>query len=182
MSYIIENRVQENNKEWIKKIKKIGEIGPTNVGLLDTLSGVVEGKHGTLLIDRELIKEIEFIREGEFDERQGARTLKLVGSVQPINAVEIAQVIKRRITDDYPYSYKKLENIIKRQYPEAKINAIQSIIKENDMKNDAKYSVYNFRNKDQEEAYKKTKKIFQGIPSIYNDAAIQFLLKVLKNK
>jgi len=50
------------------------------------------------------------------------------------------------------------------------------------MKNDVKYSVYNFRNKDQEEAYKKMKKVFQGVPSIYNDAAIQFLLKVLKNK
>ena len=179
LANIIENRIKENNEQWLRKVKKIGEAGPSNVGILDTVSGVMEANQGTLLIDKELIKEINFIKEGSFNEKRGAKTLKLVGSVQPIGSVEVAKVIKKRLTDEYPYSYRKLEKIIKKEVPKIKINNIQKIIREDDLKNDIRYSSYNFRNKDQEDDYKNTKKKPKGIPSIYNDAAIQYILKVL---
>jgi hypothetical protein len=179
LTNIIENRLKENNEQWLKKVKRIGESGPENVGILDTVSGVMEGNNGTLLIDKELIKEINFIKEGSFHERKGAKTLKLVGSVRPVGAVEIARVIKRRLTDEYPYSYKKLETIIKKGQPRINPNHIHRVIKENDLKNDTRYSSYNFRNKDQEDEYTKTHQPPRGIPSIYNDAAVQFILKVL---
>lgn len=180
LNYIIESRVKRNNEQWIKKIKRIGEIGPSNVGLLDTVSGIVEGNNGTLLIDKDLVKEISFIKEGEFSEKHGAKTLKLVGSVQPIDTVNIARVVRRRMLDDYPYSYTKLEKIVKGRDNKMRTDIIQSIIKENDLKNDPRYSVYNFRNKDQEENYMKTKTVSKSIPSIYNDAAIEYILKAAK--
>lgn len=179
LANIIENRIKENNEQWLRKVKKIGEAGPSNVGILDTVSGVIEANQGTLLIDKELVKEISFIKEDSFNEKKGARTLKLVGSVQPINSVEIARVIKRRLTDEYPYSYKKLEKVIRKENPKVKINEIQKIIRENDLKNDIRYSSYNFRNKDQEDIFKQTSNPPKGIPSIYNEAAAQFILKVL---
>lgn len=179
LANIIENRIKDNNEQWLRKVKKIGEAGPSNVGILDTVSGVIEANQGTLLIDRELVKEISFIKEGSFHEKEGIKTLKLVGSVQPINSVEVAKVINRRLTDEYPYSYKKLERTIKKENPKTKINELQKVIKENDLKNDIRYSSYNFRNKDQEDIFKQTGKYPKGIPSIYNEAAVQFILKVL---
>ncbi len=176
---IIENRIKENNEQWIRKVKKIGEVGPSNVGILDTLKGVMDSDQGTLLIDSELVKEISFIKEGSFNEKKGAKTLKLIGSIKPVGSIEVAKVIKKRITDEYPYSYKKLESMIKKEMPKIKITDIQKIIKENNLRNDSKYSSYNFRNKDQEDLYRTTLKLPSATPSIYNDAALQYILKIL---
>lgn len=182
LTSIIENRVKENNNEWIKKVKKIGEVGPKNVGILDTTSGVIEGDKTTLLIDQDLVKNINFIKEGEFDEKSGARTLKLVGSVQPAAKIEIARVVKKRLTDEYPYAYRKLEKILKDANPELKPNTIQKIIKENDLKNDKRYSAFNFMNKDQQENYEKSGVLPSTAPSIFNDAAVEFILKVFSQR
>jgi hypothetical protein len=179
LANIIGNRIKENNDQWISKVKKIGEVGPSNVGILDTVSGTIEANQGTLLIDKDLIKEINFIKEGSFNEKKGAKTLKLIGSVQPIDAVEVAKVVKKRLIDEYLYSYKKLEKVIRREIPKIKINEIQKVIRENDLKNDLRYSSYNFRNKDQEDQFKKMGVLPKDIPSIYNEAAIQYIIKVL---
>lgn len=182
LANIIESRIKDNNQQWLNKVKKIGEAGPSNIGILDTVSGVMESDQGTLLIDSELIKEISFIKEGSFHEKKGAKTLKLVGSVKPVGSVEVARVIKKRLTDDYPYSYKKLEVMIRKSLPKINQNKIQKVLKESDLKNDLRYSSYNFRNKDQEDEYRKTNKAPKGIPSIYNDSAVQFILKILSQK
>lgn len=182
LANLIEKRIKDNNEQWLQKVKRIGEAGPSNVGILDTVSGMMETNQGTLLIDRELIKEINFIKEGSFNEKRGAKTLKLVGSVQSVGSIEVAKVIKKHLTDEYPYSYKKLERIIRKEMPKVKMNQINKIVKENDLKNDINYSSYNFRNKDQEDEYKKTNKAPKGIPSIYNDATVQFIFKVLSQQ
>lgn len=181
LANIIDGRIKENNEQWLRKVKKIGEAGPSNVGILDTVSGVIEANHGTLLIDKDLIKEIEFIKEGNFKEKRGAKTLKLIGSVAPVGAVEVARIVKKRITDEYPYSYKKLEIIVRKSAPKVRQNLIQKIIRENDLKNDLRYSSYNFRNKDQEDEYKRTGKTPKGIPSIYNDSAVEYILKIISH-
>ncbi len=182
LSNIIENRIKENNKQWIQKVKKIGEIGPGNAGILDTANATIESGNGTLLIDQDLIKNINFIKDGEFDEKKGSKTLKLIGSVKPVNKLEVEKVIKERLIDEYPYSYKQLEGEIRKKDPRAKISRIQGIIKENNLKNDKKYSAYNFRNRNQEEKYKENKIIPSSVPSIFNMAAIQFVLKVLSQE
>ncbi len=182
LASMIANRIKENNEQWLRKVKKIGEVGPANVGIIDTLSGIVEGNHGTLLIDSDLVKEISFIKEGKFTEKNGAKTLKLVGSVQPVDTVEIAKIIKKRLTDEYTYSYTKLEKIIRGRHPEIKPSHIHAAIKENDLKNNSDYSAYNFRNKDQEEEYKKTGVAKKNTVSIYNDRAIEFIIKVIKEQ
>lgn len=180
LSRIIENRIQENNNEWINKVKKIGEIGISNVGLLDTKNGILENNQTTLLIDKELIREIDFIKEGEFSESKGSKTLKLIGSVQPIDTVEVASIIKQRLTDEYPYSYTKLESILlSKSKKTPKKDKIHKIIKEKDIKNDTRYSAYIFRNKDLEDAYKKSGHVPTGTPSIYNDEAIELILSSL---
>jgi hypothetical protein len=182
LATMIANRVQENNELWIKKVKKIGEVGPSNVGILDTESGIIEGDSGTLLIDNELVKDLNFIKEGHFEEKEGAKTLRLVGSAQPIDTVEIDRIVKKRLTDEYPLSYRKLEKIIRSKYPKIKPKQIHEVVKEYDLKNNPTYSAYNFRNKDQEEEYKKSGHVPKGSISLYNERAIAFIVKIIKSQ
>lgn len=44
-------------------------------------TGEVDGASGKFIIDEKLLKEIEFIKEGEFKEKSGTPTLKLVGEL-----------------------------------------------------------------------------------------------------
>jgi len=52
--------------------------------------GSIRGKSGTLLLDRDLLKNIRFIKEGEFKEIIGAPTYKIVGEVKPISSSNIS--------------------------------------------------------------------------------------------
>ena len=180
LANIIEGRIKSNNDLWIKKVKSIGEAGPANVGILNTQKGVIEAGGSSLLVDEELIKKIKFIKEGQFNEKEGAKALKLVGKITGIQKVEVEKIVKRRLTDEYPFSYTKLVAEIKRILPTAKKSQIQRIIKENDLKSDVAYSDYNFRNKDQESDYRENRRLPKNVPSLYNDKAMGFILKVLK--
>ena len=65
-------------------VGRIADIGTSNALILDTNKNVLEGKAHPILIDQELAESLKFIKEGEFDEKLGAPTLKLVGEVSPI--------------------------------------------------------------------------------------------------
>lgn len=182
LSNIIEDRIKTNNDQWVQKAKSIGEAGPAHIGILNTQKGIIEAGGGSLLIDEDLISKIKFIKEGEFSEKQGAKTLKLVGQVTGIEKVEVEKIVKKRLTDEYPFSYTKLKNEIKKVLPEAKESQIQRIIRENDIKLDTAYSDYNFRNKDQEDEYKTSGKVPKSATSLYNQKAMDFIIKIIKNE
>ncbi len=182
ISNIIENRIKSNNDLWVQKVKSIGEAGPANIGILNTQKGIIEAGGAALLVDEELIKKIKFIKEGQFSERSGAKTLKLIGEVTKIEKVEIEKIIKKRLTDEYPLSYTKLTNEIKNVLPTAKVSQIQRIIRENDIKLDTAYSDYNFRNKDQEDEYKTSGRVPKSVASLYNQKAMDFIVKIIKNE
>ncbi len=182
LSQIIENRIKGNNELWVQKVKSIGEAGPSNIGILNTQKGLIESAGRSLLIDGELIKKIKFIKEGQFSEKDGAKTLKLVGDVSSIKKVEIEKIVKKRLTDEYPLSYEKLEKEMKRLIPGLKANRIHRIIKENNLKSDVTYSAYNFRNKDQQDEYGKTGIIPKATASLYNQKAVDFIAKIVNNE
>jgi hypothetical protein len=58
---------------------------------LDTDKNVLAADGREILIDEELAKQINFIREGQFDEVDGAPALKLIGEVKPVNVIQDAQ-------------------------------------------------------------------------------------------
>lgn len=182
LSHIIENRIRDNNDLWVQKVKSIGEAGPSNIGILNTQKGIIESAGRSLLIDEDLIKKIKFIKEGQFSEKYGAKTLKLVGDVSSIEKVEIEKIVKKRLIDEYPLSYEKLEKEIRRLIPGIKVNRIQRIMKDNNIKSDVTYSAYNFRNKDQEDEYRKTGVIPQATASLYNQKAVDFIVKIINNE
>lgn len=67
---------------------------------LDT--GEVSGKSGNFVIDKSLLSNIQFIREGDFSEVKGAPALRVIGDVEPLDATERkrANVIRDNVTAD----------------------------------------------------------------------------------
>lgn len=179
---IINKRVQQNNNQWLDLMAKIGRAGPQNAAILDTEKSLIEKDDSRILVlDEGLAKKLKFIKEGQFTEKGGAATLKLIGDILPIGKVEVVKKVKESILNAYPLSAKELITEIKKRLPDILQNAIWQAIKENDVKKNPDYSTYNFRNKQHEDKYKETGALPTNSPSIYNRKAIDFLVTVLKS-
>ncbi len=95
---IIETRRHQEEQLWIDLIRKTSKIGVSNACLLDLNSGVVSGSGGTILIDEELLAKISFIKQGEFVEKEGKPTLRLIGDVQQIkNGTFVVKETTKRV-------------------------------------------------------------------------------------
>jgi hypothetical protein len=85
---ILDNNKEKERKFWTNHIEKIASIGPENISLIDLKRGTIDiGSPEKLIIDREIIKKIKFIKEGKFVERDGAPTLKLIGDIDGVKTV-----------------------------------------------------------------------------------------------
>jgi len=179
---IINKRIEQNNNQWIDLMSKIGKAGPENAAILDTEKSLIEkGNNRVLMLDEQLATKIKFIKEGQFVEKNGKTTLKLVGDITPVGKVEVIEKVKENLTKAYPFSATELAKEIQKKRPSAKQHDIWAIISENNLKKDPNYSAYNFRNKSQEDKYKNTGSLPSVVPSIYNDKAVSFILNILTN-
>ena len=70
---------------------------------------------------------------------------------------------------------------VKKRLPSAGQNDIWSVIRDNGLKGNEDYSAYNFRNKKHEDDYAQTGKIPSATPTIYNEAAVDFVVKILRD-
>ena len=178
---IISHRIEQNNQHWLDLMAKIGRTGPENAAILDTKKGLIEKDDGRFLVlDEGLVAKLKFIKEGEFVEKGGATALKLVGDVVPVNQVEVVKHIKENLTKTYPLSATELAEAVKKALPGTNQNRVWECIRENGIKENVNYSAYNFRYKKHEDVYKATGVVPNGTPSIYNQAAVDFVVKVLK--
>ncbi len=181
LEFIINSRIEQNNNQWMSLVQKIGKSGPQNAAILDTEKGLIEKTESQILvIDEELVKSIQWIREGEFSEKKGEKTLKLVGTVQPIDQVEVIKKVKEDKLKEYPLSATELFEEIKRRDKRIKQGDIFKIINFNDLKKNKDYSSYVFRNKTQEIEYEETGKMPKTTPSIYKHSAIDYIVKSFK--
>jgi len=180
---IINKRIKQNNDQWLDLMKKIGKAGVNNAAILNTEESVIEKDDlKILVIDEDLAKKLKFIKEGEFVEKGGSETLKLIGDVVPVDKVEVIKKVKEHLLKEYPLSAIEMANEVTQQLPNVSRNDVWRVIQENDVKNNTEYSVYNFRNKKQEDSYKDTRKVATGTPSIYNHNAVEFIKKVLRDE
>ncbi|MCK4538777.1 MAG: ATP-binding protein [Candidatus Krumholzibacteria bacterium] len=180
---IINRRVQQNNKQWLDLVQKIGVAGPNNAAILDTERSIIEKDEAKILvIDNELAKKMSFIKEGQFKEKYGTPTLKLVGDVVPVDRVEVVKRVRENLVKAYPYSAAELAQAVEVIVPSAKRNKIWETIRDNDLKNNVDYSAFNFRNKKQEDNYKETGILALNTPSIYNQKAVDYLVNVLRTE
>ncbi len=179
---IIQKRIEQNNKQWLDLMAKIGRAGPQNAAILDTEKSLIEKDDSKILVmDEGLASKLKFIKEGQFSEKDGAATLKLVGDVIPIDKVEVVRKVKENLTKEYPLSAMELAGAVVEKLPGTKRHLVWAVIRDNEMKDNPDYSAYNFRNKKQEDEYRKTGVFPSATPSIYNHKAIDFIVKILKN-
>ena len=178
---IINKRIERNNREWLDLMSKIGKAGPENAAILDTEKALIEkGESRILVLDEDLAAKLKFIKEGEFVEKKGRPTLKLVGDVVPVEKVEVVKKVKEGLIKAYPLSGRELAEEVKNIIPDASTNRVWEIIRDNDLKSNTVYSAYNFRTKKHEDEFLKTGKISSGTPSIYNEKAVDFIVNILK--
>ncbi len=179
---IINKRIEWNNQQWLDLMSKIGKAGPQNAAILDTERALIEKDDSKILIlDEKLSSKLKFIKEGQFVEKDGAATLKLVGDVVPVDRVEVVRRVKESLTKLYPLSAMELIPKVQGIYPDAKQSDVWKVIAATDIKNDTYYSAYNFRNKKQEDAFNELGVLPKSIPSIYNEKAASFIAKVIRD-
>lgn len=180
---IINKRIEQNNNQWMDLVQKIGKSGPQNAAILDSEKGIIEkGDTQILVIDEELLKGFQIIKEGEFSEKKGAKTLKLVGNIIPINQIEVVKKVKEDKLREYPLSATDLVNEIWKRQANINKNRIWEIIKENGIKDNKDYSDYSFRNQKHRLNYDNNKILAQGTPSIYKNSTIDLIINIHKNE
>ena len=179
---IINKRIEQNNQQWLDLVSKIGKAGPENAAILDTERALIEkGDSKVLVLDETLASKLKFVKEGQFVEKGGAATLKLVGDVVPIDKVEVVRRVKENLTKLYPLSAMELLSEAQKIHPAAKRAEVWRVIAETNLKNNSDYSAYNFRNKKQEDDFNATGVLPKAIPSIYNSKAAAFIAKVIRD-
>ena len=176
---IIQGRIQQVIDQWMNLMSKIAKIGPQNVTLLNNQTRSLEAGDDTFLtIDEELFGKIEFVKQGHFSTDDEVEALEIVGDVRPI--LGVIQEVKENLLAEYPLSATEVAKVVKEQLPNISRNKVWETIKNNNMKNNREYSVYNFRNKKQEELYEKSGKLPTATPSIYNYNAVDFIVNTLE--
>lgn len=114
LNQIINQRIKEQNEAWRRVVEKTASVGPVNAAIMDTVEGTITGSGGMLVIDDGLAKKLKFIKEGEFSEKRGSPTLKLVGDVV---SAPIAAVREKRITvgeDIYKYRPSQVARVVQK--------------------------------------------------------------------
>lgn len=179
LEHIINKRIENNNKEWIRRVNEIGGSGPEAAFVIRSEATLNTNTKGAFVIGHDLSKKLKFIREGQFKEKSGAAALRLIGDVIPVDTVEVEKVVKENLLNQYPLTARELHTAVKSILPHIKQNLIWSAIKDNDIKGNADYSAYNFRNKSQEVKCEKTGFVSNDIPVLYNQDAVDFIAKIL---
>ena len=134
------------------------------------------------MLDENLAQKLKFIKEGQFVEKDGVTTLKLVGDVVPIDKVEVIKRVRENLTKSYPLSAMELANEVQSVMPTAKQNDVWRVVKENGLKVNLDYSAYNFRNKGHEDTYKEAGFVPSVTPSLYNSNAVDLIVKILRDE
>ena len=86
---ILESQERERNS-WLEHLSKVAQIGVENVGVLDLNGGELSGQRGRLLVSRDTLDKIKFIREGQCTDGDDAEpTIRLEGDVLAVDAKQI---------------------------------------------------------------------------------------------
>ncbi len=83
---ILDERDQQAREQILPMVQRLLELGPRDAMVADLTDGTINGVQGSIVIDEKLLERIKFIREGEFDEKDGSPALRLVGDVQAVDS------------------------------------------------------------------------------------------------
>ena len=73
---------EKESKKWINLFSKISKVGVDNIGLLNFNTGIFSAGNNSVILDDQMLSNIKFIKEGEFNERKGIPTLNVIGNIE----------------------------------------------------------------------------------------------------
>ncbi|MFQ6549889.1 ATP-binding protein [Aestuariibius sp. 2305UL40-4] len=82
---ILDERDRQSREQILPMVEKLLQLGPRDAMVADLADGILSDENRSIVIGEDLLDKIKFIREGEFDEKKGESTLKLVGEVQAVD-------------------------------------------------------------------------------------------------
>ena len=172
LQQIIENRVAALSQSVLgKHISNIMANGIENSAILNLSTGEVDGKGGKFVIGQKALSEVAFVKEGQFVETSGAPTMTLVDEIQ-----------ERAVSDLelYPFSYTESLGKVRNQVPEIKQNEFNQLIRDNNIKTNRAYSSVRYTSTVKQKKFNENGTISSGEAYIYNQSAIDFLVKKAK--
>lgn len=89
LNQIFLDRDKKQTQLWMDLIQKTGKIGVENAALLDLNNGFLSSQHTKIVVDKDIIEKLKFVKEGHFTEKGGSPTLKLIGDIEGISSAEI---------------------------------------------------------------------------------------------
>lgn len=81
---ILDERDLLSREAILPMVQRLLELGPGNALVANLADGQLEGGARPILIDPASLEQIKFIKEGAFDEIDGAPTLKVIGDAQVV--------------------------------------------------------------------------------------------------
>lgn len=95
-------RDRRARQEAAELARRVVELG-SDAALLDLKSGQIEGRTGSLFVSPELLQKMQFIREGDFVQKDGAAALRIVGDVAvasaPAEVLVREKIVRHGVTD-----------------------------------------------------------------------------------
>ena len=94
---IIEDKRKAEERKWFHFLIKAAKIGVENASLLDLSNGEIQEGGNRIVLDEDLLPKVRFIKEGQFVERYGAPTLRLIGDIQTIDTGKVVYQGTRKV-------------------------------------------------------------------------------------
>ncbi len=104
LQQMLSEQKRKESDRWMSFFNNATRVGIENAAILSLNDGVVTAPGGTVIIDENIMKDLKFIKEGEFNEKKGAPALRIVGSVNTGSARVIEKIIDPDIK--YPLTIK----------------------------------------------------------------------------
>jgi len=89
---LIQDEREKEKKIFLQHLEKITSKGPSNVGVF-SYDGEMFVDDKKIIIDKEAVKQIKFIKEGQFVEKEGFPALVLKGEIKNMDSLEIVHEI-----------------------------------------------------------------------------------------
>lgn len=99
---ILDERDRQSRESIMPMVQRLLELGPKDAMVANLANGQLEGGQRPILIDPKSLEQIKFIREGAFDEVDGAPTLRVVGDAQtvPADIIMPVRTVREEVTVD----------------------------------------------------------------------------------
>lgn len=94
---LLDERDREAREGILPMLQKLLSLGPRNSMVADLDSGTLGDENTTIVIGEDLLERFKFIKEGDFSEKMGSETLKLIGNVQATN-FQTGTIVKGFVT------------------------------------------------------------------------------------